>query len=307
MSTSNDLYSQTSFTSQTLEESNLPTTSSESLSADIPPVIREKCLTIINDYKSGTLDKASALLELIKTIPPQQDDSDSFRTAFSAYCGMLDGFDRYRDAARSRGIERDPSPTRHELDVDALPQPAAHDREVAVDNLFDHLAVPTFPQTTVSPGAPKRCTNLHVEFRTIVLLLALITATNNGGHSALVDAFDEEYYGALESAQQSIHTLILNSAAAIIVRDTEFVALAGLTPPFPSGASTKPPLNYSPHFLAIQYEQCSKEADAITNPDAEGKCFQFGDDRAYRCVLVKSGTSHWTWILKNPWHGLQLK
>src|SRR5208283_5026613 len=110
MSSSNDLLSQTSHTSQTLEESIVTPSSTESLSApDVPPVIREKCLKIITDYKSGGLDKATALLELIKTIPPQQDDSKSFRTAFSAYCGMLDGFDRYRDAARSRGVEQDPS------------------------------------------------------------------------------------------------------------------------------------------------------------------------------------------------------
>jgi hypothetical protein len=149
--------------------------------------------------------------------------------------------------------------------------------------------------------------NLHTEFRTIILLLALVTATNNGGRSALVDAFEEEYYGALESAQQSTDTLILNSAAAIIVRDTESIAVASLAPPFPLGASAKPALNCSPHFLAIQYEQYGKEAGVVTNPDTKGKCVQSEEDRSYRCVLVESGTSHWPNVLKNAWYGVGLR
>src|SRR5580658_7407061 len=84
LNNTNDLQSQNTDSSQTLEESIISSASTE---------VRNRCLKIIDDYKSGTYDKPTALLELVKTIPPQQDDSNAFRTAFSAYCGMLDSFD----------------------------------------------------------------------------------------------------------------------------------------------------------------------------------------------------------------------
>jgi hypothetical protein len=101
LNNTNDLQSQNTNLSQTLEESIISSASTE---------VCNRCLKIIDDYKSGTYDKPTALLELIKTIPPQQDDSNTFRTAFSAYCGMLDSFDNFRDAAGSRGIEQLPVP-----------------------------------------------------------------------------------------------------------------------------------------------------------------------------------------------------
>jgi hypothetical protein len=145
--------------------------------------------------------------------------------------------------------------------------------------------------------------SLHAEFRTLTMLLSLVTAMNNlqTGLPTLVSVFEEEYHDPLETAGQTTQSLAMNAAAVIFSRDTEIVAVAG-----PSSSSQQPT-----YLLAIQDESQVKDLHfmntVVAYPDdtdmhiqSEGGLFpsQFS--------LLKAGTSHWPSIIKDPWYGLTL-
>ena len=73
-------------------------------------------------------------------------------------------------------------------------------------------------EITDSSGYPLATLSLHAEFRTLTVLLSLVTAMNNlsTGHPILVKEFEEEYRGPLEKLGQTMHNLTLNAAVATL-------------------------------------------------------------------------------------------
>ena len=155
-------------------------------------------------------------------------------------------------------------------------------------------------------------TSLHAEFRTLTVLLSLITNMNNlsTGHPILVKEFEEEYRGPLEILGQTTHSFGLNAAAAILARDNEIVAVAGPSRSLPTGDSP-------PYLLLIQDAPQASLKDprfVNVNSTAAPECsltqrnIHFLSEGAlFPSMLLKTGTSHWPSIQRDPWYGLTLR
>ncbi|TRM63041.1 hypothetical protein BD626DRAFT_403342 [Schizophyllum amplum] len=68
----------------------------------IDSAVLEKCNTVIDQYRAGTVSKARAYVELQKSIPA--DDEDVFYAALEAQMRAIDSIDRLRDTAMPRGL-----------------------------------------------------------------------------------------------------------------------------------------------------------------------------------------------------------
>ena len=66
--------------------------------------------------------------------------------------------------------------------------------------------------------------NPHHEFRSVIILLCVITALNNRGHPTYGSLLSTQ--GPLETPQDS-RTLIMNAIASIMVREHEVIAVMG--------------------------------------------------------------------------------
>ena len=64
-----------------------------------------KCIEIVQQFRTGEVSKPKASMLLFKAIP-QQLEENTFVTAYGAYMGMLDNFERYRDGAARSGEQR---------------------------------------------------------------------------------------------------------------------------------------------------------------------------------------------------------
>ena len=74
--------------------------------------------------------------------------------------------------------------------------------------------------------------SLRSEFRTLIMLLTLITAINNGGYSTLQQNFAEDDKAHFDTTVSSDVAAVINALSAILMRDYRVVAAA--VPDFPS-------------------------------------------------------------------------
>lgn len=64
----------------------------------------KQCNAVIERYRTGSLAKVDAVLELHRSIPRTEEATDEqFRSALQAYLSMLDDADKLRDSAAKRG------------------------------------------------------------------------------------------------------------------------------------------------------------------------------------------------------------
>ena len=98
----------------------------------------------------------------------------------------------------------------------------------------------------------------NIEFRTLIVLLTLVTAINHDGHAILKQVQREDYRAPLELRRRSSKLdkrLLLGAFAAIFVRNHEVIATAASEQPVDTPVS---PASYSPsgvyQVLAVQDE-----------------------------------------------------
>jgi hypothetical protein len=185
--------------------------------------------------------------------------------------------------------------------------------------------------------------SLRCEFRTINMLLALVTAINNEGRSILnVEPYHSYLSSILESPEPSAMSL-LNAISAILVRDNEIVAVvsshAGLSPgePYqvvaisdlqspPDAPHQNPTIQDLPDEHAIDRgeldeEMCRQIQDAREWHEVDFKGIQqsigsfatLGNpdlkDKYFKMtdhhyIVAPTGTSHWQNIKEDSWYGL---
>src|ERR1700722_13257507 len=186
---------------------------------------------------------------------------------------------------------------------------------------------PTHPEAVEpfdSGSIPESTNALHSEFKTLTILLALITAINNSGHPTLLaKTCNGSYRGPLETPQPN-RGITLNAVTSILVRDTEVVAAIARdpnppphvhpspSPALPSTASSEAPMTYK--VFAMRVDQDCDQVDpeplgtaekiiAVTNTNHRDKPFNDHDRFVARAPL---GVSHWPSIISDSWSGLRI-
>ena len=66
--------------------------------------------------------------------------------------------------------------------------------------------------------------DLRSQFNTLIMLLTLVTAVNNGGHPTLHDC--DSTRAQQEDVDQRTRNSILNAVAALLVQDYDIIAIA---------------------------------------------------------------------------------
>jgi hypothetical protein len=155
---------------------------------------------------------------------------------------------------------------------------------------------------------------LHAKFRTIIMLLTLVTAVNNGGQSILVQQQGpaKDLKIALDSANPTRDNT-MNSVASIMVRNGEVVATAGHYTT--NGSTTHVQVFAAQDGLkATDPQQAADGADskinfpiesasftAIINPEKNFGKKRIGDGHYKE---ANQGKPHWDPILKEDWTSL---
>jgi|ERR1700722_3575747 len=164
---------------------------------------------------------------------------------------------------------------------------------------------------------------LHSEFKTLTMLLTLVTALNNSGHPTLLARKrDGNYRGPLE-VPQSNRGITLNAITSILVRDTEVVAAIAHDPnppsePYPSSSEdAKPEERMTYQVFAMQvdpeWDQLASEAlrkpvpsvVTLANHDRRDQYMKQSDPTRF-VVQAPRGESHWPLISKESWSGLNI-
>ena len=65
-----------------------------------------KCVEVVQQFRAGEILKPKASVLLFQAIPQERLEEGAFITAYGAYMGMLDNFERYRDSAAQSGGQR---------------------------------------------------------------------------------------------------------------------------------------------------------------------------------------------------------
>jgi hypothetical protein len=143
---------------------------------------------------------------------------------------------------------------------------------------------------------------LHNQFRSITMLLTLLTAVNNQGYPTLGKVTKGSAFQGVLEPPQPHREVLLNALAAILVRDTEVVAVV---------CDSYPPYSKTPLEVVAVCDEWSevmfpdpiqrvKTFSAFANPN--------GKDRyptALRCCVQPTPDgSHWPKVCEDPWYGL---
>jgi hypothetical protein len=171
--------------------------------------------------------------------------------------------------------------------------------------------------------------SLHQEFWTLTAILTVVTSMNNTGTAKLrtPDASQGPIYnGLLDNPTSGNPHVVLNALAALMVRDTEVIAVvpyrrspveetqvaegapssgvAEGAPPSPENAEYQlEVLAFQEGFddwHAIQFEDNFERFAAFNNTDTKDRHFIDAND-LNRVTLVKGGQSLWEQIKKDPW------
>jgi hypothetical protein len=118
---------------------------------------------------------------------------------------------------------------------------------------------------------------LEEEFHSLTLLLTLISAMNNEFNHPTLTQTSLNGAQVIQVSQPTTHSLALNAIATVIVRDNETIAVSGSLSP-----SADAPNQYDAHVLVVLQDQ----------PQTK---------------LVPTGLSHWSSVLKDHWHGLNIR
>jgi hypothetical protein len=157
--------------------------------------------------------------------------------------------------------------------------------------------------------------HLHKEFRTLTMLLTLVTGLNNQyGHPMLLKSFAERYEGAFERTRSN-YSIALNAVAAILVRNYEVIAAHNDQVPSPVNS----PLKHleSIDVLTVHDEDwrdedleelqhtLSTNFATFANTDHKDDYY----DRTFpgHCILANPGTSHLPLMNQSMWYSLKIK
>lgn len=151
--------------------------------------------------------------------------------------------------------------------------------------------------------------DLHREFRSLIMILGLVTAINNGGHSTLAQDFREGYIALLDTSLPA-PSVVANSISTILVKNVEVIAcmiqtlkpasLGYATNPFQGDTGTDPlwdpialdELDFSSHDIS--------GFTVVANADHK----QARQTQDY--VLQAKGCSHFNLISKDHWDCLEI-
>src|ERR1700722_16860386 len=150
---------------------------------------------------------------------------------------------------------------------------------------------------------------LHSEFRTITMLLTLVTSINNDGHPTLLAQRHAGNYRGPQETPQSNHGVSLNAITTILVRDTKVVTAIAHDPSPPSSSSSdplthesmKPKEEMTYQVFAIQadrqWDQLGPQDTidtiiTLANHDRQDKYFKKCNSACF-VVRVADGESHW--------------
>ena len=152
-------------------------------------------------------------------------------------------------------------------------------------------------------GASDPNAELQKEFFSIIMLLTLVAAINNGGHPTLVNR-SESYQEAFESYQEPFdrslpyNNRVLNAAATLLVRNFDVVAV---TADHPSSDQEYFKLLVIHPDLRYRGERTFRSGVA-PYPDHQNKFV--GDKDSEDGVLVNTGNSHLRSIQSGIWDDL---
>ena len=135
--------------------------------AQLSSEITRQCIEITERFRSGTLAKVSAILELQSTIP--HDDEPTHLKALGAYLRVLDNFERIRGRVEPGGVEgdEDGEPGAGEREVTVAQQVALLDRISDHDrSLLDRMTdQPSAKSTSVHSRGSYATRSTHHRFR----------------------------------------------------------------------------------------------------------------------------------------------
>jgi hypothetical protein len=103
-----------------IRDQNIQRGDREESHSSLAPEVSQKCLEIMQEFRTGNRDKASAILEIQDAIPHESSSDSQFRAAFGSYCRMLDNFERFRESAADhadRGENRGEPSGQHNEDT----------------------------------------------------------------------------------------------------------------------------------------------------------------------------------------------
>ena len=160
--------------------------------------------------------------------------------------------------------------------------------------------MPPLPGDTC--GATK---NPHIEadpcreFGSLTMLLALVTAVENGGHSSLQPAYRERYKGLFDTMEPDPNNVV-NAVAAILERDNRAVAVLATKSPCHQSVSHVP-LNVGHYVYVTQdgglhFNETNSKDHSITvlEPIANASTQKHPQNDV--TLVITKGTSHFDLI-----------
>jgi hypothetical protein len=155
---------------------------------------------------------------------------------------------------------------------------------------------PMYISTDTAPtAAALEASELQGEFRTLTMLVTLVSAMNDKFNRSTLPQTSFNGAEAVEPLQPTTRRLALNAIATILVRDDEIIAASGSLLP-PANALNHP----DPRVLVVLQNQPQAMGRHSANPDTNNFPFD-------QFVFAPTGRSHWPSVLKNCWHGLNIR
>jgi hypothetical protein len=147
----------------------------------------------------------------------------------------------------------------------------------------------------------QRQDDLHREFRTLVMLLQLVTYIDHGSPTLLSDANGNAWHQVTFRSEPTLtHQDVLDATANLLVRNREIVAVT-------AGSSNGQVLSLFAMQDAPNTGVPLNNFAAVHDRDnrAPYKIFPSGE-LDEKVILLAHGQSVWTAIIKNSWHGLTM-
>lgn len=145
---------------------------------------------------------------------------------------------------------------------------------------------------------------LHQEWRTLIMLLTLVSAVNNNGHPCLLKAERSiQPYRSLFDKSHSSRSAILNGVTSVIVRNHETAAITFSGPSPFTGVSQayamhEELINSNEEWDIVDFPK-ERQMTAITNPDRipkKGSIPEPHTESLKPYIVLSKGSSHWPLI-----------
>jgi hypothetical protein len=135
--------------------------------------------------------------------------------------------------------------------------------------------------------------NPHCKFRSLSLLLTLVSALNHDGHSILGTM--EGTHGPVDTPQTPIE-MAINAFAAVLVRNNEVIAVLASSPHTPLKFVTLQDVNDVDRIGSESFQNCLNHLTAVANPrDGDG------DVMNADCVTLHVEGSKWKPLNEHRW------